>query len=161
MQKNVSLLNLPWPRLACLALVLLFTAGAARAQTTSTLAGDVRDANGAAIPGAEVTARSLETGRASTSVSDDEGRYVFAGLPVGPYEVRAAKASFKNYLYERVSLTVNETATLDILMEVAGVDEQITVTDEAALVNTRTPRRRARSPVTSATPTARPSPGSR
>ncbi|HEX8352596.1 MAG TPA: carboxypeptidase-like regulatory domain-containing protein, partial [Pyrinomonadaceae bacterium] len=126
-------------RLACLALALLFAAVPARAQTTSTLAGDVKDANGAAVAGAAVTVRSLETGRASTATSDAEGRYVFAGLPVGPYEVRAVKSSFKDYLSERVTLTVNETATLDILLEVAGVDEQVDVTSDAELVNTRTP----------------------
>ncbi|HEX8150125.1 MAG TPA: TonB-dependent receptor, partial [Pyrinomonadaceae bacterium] len=139
MPKNVSLLNPLCARLACLALALLLPAAAAHAQTTSTLAGDVRDANGAAIPGASVTAKSLETGRASTAASDAEGRYTFAGLPVGPYEVRADKAGFKHNVFERVTLTVNETATLDILMQPAGVDEQVTVTDEAELVNTRTP----------------------
>src|SRR5918912_98020 len=86
MLQNVSLPHPLRATLACLALVLLFTA-AARAQTNSTLAGDVRDSNGALIEGASVTVKSLETGRASTTVSDAEGHYVFAGLPVGPYEV--------------------------------------------------------------------------
>ncbi|HEX8189778.1 MAG TPA: TonB-dependent receptor [Pyrinomonadaceae bacterium] len=139
MPKNVSLLNHPCARLACLALALIVSAAAARAQTTSTLAGDVRDPAGAVIPGASVTAKSLETGRTSAAASDAEGRYTFAGLPVGPYEVRADKAGFKHNVFERVTLTVNETATLDILMQPAGVDEQVTVTDEAEMVNTRTP----------------------
>ena len=67
MPKNVSLLNPPSVRLACIALALLFSAATAVAQTTSTLAGDVRDSNGAAIPGTSVTAKSLETGRTSTA----------------------------------------------------------------------------------------------
>ncbi|HEX8502650.1 MAG TPA: TonB-dependent receptor [Pyrinomonadaceae bacterium] len=139
MPKNVSLLTPFCARLACLALLLLFAPAAALAQTTSTLAGDVRDSNGAAVPGTEVTATSLETGRASTTVSDAEGRYTFAGLPVGPYEVRAAKKEFKPSRFERINLTVNETATLDIRMEAAGVAEEVTVTSDAELVNTRTP----------------------
>src|SRR5687768_7461858 len=139
MLQNVSLLQPLCARLACLALVLLFTAAAAHAQTTSTLAGDVRDANGAAIPGTTVTAKNLETGRVNTAASDDEGRYTFAGLPVGPYEVRAGKTDFKDFVSDRVTLTVNETATLDIVMQPAGVGAEVTVTDEAALVNTQTP----------------------
>ncbi|HEX8339234.1 MAG TPA: carboxypeptidase-like regulatory domain-containing protein, partial [Pyrinomonadaceae bacterium] len=139
MPKNVSLLKPLGARLACLALALLFSAAPAHAQTTSTLAGDVRDTNGALIPGAVVTAKSLETGRASSATSDAEGRYTFAGLPVGAYEVRAEKADFKGFVSERVTLTVNETATLDILMQPAGVGAEVTVTDEAALVNTQTP----------------------
>jgi hypothetical protein len=138
MLQNVSLLAHARAALACLALVLLF-ATAANAQTTSTLAGDVRDANGAVIPGADVTARNLETGRTTATVSDAEGRYVFAGLPVGLYEVRAVKTSFQNYVSERVTLTVNETASLDIAMQPAGVGADVTVTDDAALVNTQTP----------------------
>src|SRR5688572_13010935 len=139
MLQNVSLLQPLCARLACLALVLLFTAAAAHAQTTSTLAGDVRDANGAAVTGATVTAKNLETGRVNTAASDEEGRYTFAGLPVGPYEVRAGKTDFKEFVSDRVTLTVNETATLDILMQPAGVGAEVTVTDEAALVNTQTP----------------------
>ena len=139
MRKNVSLLQPLCARLACLALALLFPAAAAHAQTTSTLAGDVKDSNGALIPGATVTARQIETGRTSTAASDAEGRYVFAGLPVGPYEVRAEKADFRPSVSERVTLTVNETATLDIVMQPAGVGAEVTVTDQAELVNTQTP----------------------
>src|SRR5215218_2518110 len=139
MLQNVSHLTRACARLACLALVALFAAAPALAQTTSTLEGDVKDANGAVIAGAAVTAKSLETGRASTATSDEEGHYVFAGLPVGPYEVRADKSGFSHYVYERVGLTVNETATLDIVMQATGLEEEVTVTDEAALVNTRTP----------------------
>src|ERR687896_1856147 len=139
MPKNVSLLNPFGARLVRLALALLFAASAAHAQTTSTLAGDVKDSNGAAIPGATGTARSIETGRTSTAASDAEGRYVFAGLPVGAYEVRAEKTDFKNFVSERVTLTVNESATLDIVMQPAGVGAEVTVTDQAELVNTQTP----------------------
>ena len=139
MLQNVSLLHPLRARLACVALVLLFAAASAHAQTTSTLAGDVKDTNGAVIPGAVVTAKSLETGRTSTATSDAEGHYVFAGLPVGLYEVRVEKTDFKSFVSERVTLTVNETATLDIRMEPAGVGAEVNVTDEAALVNTQTP----------------------
>jgi hypothetical protein len=139
MRQNVSLLKPLCARLACVALALIFSAAAARAQTTSTLAGDVKDSNGAVVPGAAVTARSLETGRTSTATSDAEGRYAFAGLPVGPYEVRGEKTGFRDYRFERIELTVNETATLDIVMNPAALDAEVTVTSDAEQVNTRTP----------------------
>ncbi|HEX8476337.1 MAG TPA: TonB-dependent receptor [Pyrinomonadaceae bacterium] len=109
------------------------------AQTTSALTGDVKDTNGAAIAGAEVRAKNLETGLARTATSDAEGHYIFPGLPVGAYEVRADKTSFKQAVHGRVLLTVNETVTLDIMLEVTGLAEQVNVTDAAALVNTQTP----------------------
>ena len=104
--------------------LILCAALSAHAQTTSTLTGDVRDANGALVPGVAVTAKSLETGAARAVESDTEGRYTFPGLPVGAYEVRAAKAGFVEYVSERVNLTVNETATLDITLKVRGLEEE-------------------------------------
>jgi hypothetical protein len=132
------------PRLAgksisLIAVLFFVLASTARAQTTSTLTGEVRDTNGAVIGGAAVRARNLETGSARTVQSDDEGRYTFPALPVGAYEVRAEKGGFTHKVFERIVLTVNETVTLDIPLAVANVDETVTVTEEAALVNTETP----------------------
>ena len=113
---------------------------AADAQTTSTLTGDgARRQTARSSPAREVTRQEPGDGRARDRQSDDEGRYIFPGLPVGAYEVRAEKAGFATTVSERVNLTVNETATLDIPL--AGRrrrSETVTVTDEAALVNTQT-----------------------
>jgi hypothetical protein len=119
--------------------LLLCTALSAHAQTTSTLTGEARDATGALVAGVAVTAKSLETGAVRSVTSDGEGRYTFPGLPVGAYEVRAKKEGFLEYVSERVNLTVNETATLDFTLQVRGLEgEAVTVTDDAALVNTQT-----------------------
>ncbi|HEV2762517.1 MAG TPA: carboxypeptidase-like regulatory domain-containing protein, partial [Pyrinomonadaceae bacterium] len=107
--------------------------------TTSTLTGVVTDTNAAAVEGATVTARNLETGLTRNVQSDAEGRYSFPGLPVGLYEVRAEKNGFKHRVFERITLTIGETATLNVEMQIAGLEETVTVTDEAALVNTQTP----------------------
>ncbi len=124
----------------CLAALVLCMSAAAHAQTTSTLTGAVRDANGAVVAGVAVTAKSLETGLARVVTSDGEGRYTFPGLSVGAYEVRAKKDGFRDYISDRVNLTVNETATLDIGLQVKSLEEEaVTVTDDAALVNTQTP----------------------
>jgi hypothetical protein len=118
---------------------LLVLAGVATAQsTTSTLTGLVKDPNGGIVQGATVTARSLETNQTRTVQADAEGRYVFPALPVGAYEVRAEREGFAAGT-EQAVLTVGETATLDISVRVAGIAEDVTVTDQAALVNTQTP----------------------
>jgi hypothetical protein len=134
-------LPLTFLRVALAALCLAAASAAtARAQTTTAaLTGDVRDTAGAVVQGVEVTARHLDTGLTRSTVSDAEGRYVFPSLPLGPFEVRAGKTGFKQYVYPRINLTVGETATLDIQMQAAGLEEMVTVTDEAALVNTETP----------------------
>ncbi|MDQ3255314.1 MAG: Plug and carboxypeptidase regulatory-like domain-containing protein, partial [Acidobacteriota bacterium] len=109
------------------------------AQTTSTLTGDVKDNNGAVVVGVQVQATHLETGLTRTTTSDGEGRYVFPALAVGAYEIRATKEGFKDQTHQSISLTVNETVTFDIAMQVGGITEEINVTDETSLVNTRTP----------------------
>jgi hypothetical protein len=108
------------------------------AQTNSTLAGDIKDASGGTIAGAKVSARNLETGLTLSTTSGDEGRFIFPGLPVGAYEIRADFSGFKHYVYDRINLTVNETAVLNIVMEVTSLDSEVTVSADAALVNTRT-----------------------
>jgi hypothetical protein len=133
-------LHLPFAFKAFLfaALVAASFGAAARAQTTSTLTGVVSDAQGSIVAGVSVRARSLETGLTRDTVTDAEGRYTFPALSVGAYEVRAERQGFKNYVADRVELTVNETATLNVLLEVEALKEDVTVTGETALVNTQT-----------------------
>ena len=125
-------------RLLSLACLLCCLTLSATAQTNSTLIGDIKDTNGGVLVGVKVTARSLDTGLVRSTVSEDEGRFVFPGLPVGAYEVSAEFTGFRHSTYERINLTVNETATLNIVMEVASLESEVTVSDDAALVNTKT-----------------------
>jgi hypothetical protein len=115
-----------------------FLTGVRAQTTTSTLTGVVRDANGGVVQGATVTARSRETNQTRAVQTDEEGRYVFPALPVGAYEMRVEKQGFQTST-DQITLTVNETATLDLTVVVAGLSEDVTVTDQTAIVNTQTP----------------------
>ena len=64
-------------------------AGAAAQIATATLAGNVRDATGAALPGVTITIRSAATGAVRTTTTDIQGRYRIPALEPGDYEVRA------------------------------------------------------------------------
>lgn len=118
-------------------LCLCFAASAA-AQTTGNITGDLKDVNGAFIVGAQVTARQVETGLTRTTVSTDEGRFVFPGMAVGLYELRAELTGFSPYTF-RVNLTVGETTVSNVVMELASREFTVTVTENEALVNTQTP----------------------
>ena len=75
--------------LVALALSWLLPAAFAAAQTaTSTLSGVVRDESGAAVPGATVTASNVDTGATRKTTTDAAGRYAFASLDPGDYELR-------------------------------------------------------------------------
>ncbi|HKZ01723.1 MAG TPA: TonB-dependent receptor, partial [Pyrinomonadaceae bacterium] len=135
LQPNIATVG---PRVAGLVLLTLCFAMNSQAQTTSTITGDVKDANGAAVLGAQVTAKHLDTGLTRSTTSESEGRFVFPGLPVGIYELSATMNGFEPLLFPNVLLTVNETATVSLVMKVSGITAGVTVDSGEALVNTQT-----------------------
>ena len=124
----------------CFALLTLaFVVGdarVARAQqgvSSATLAGRVEDAGGAAVGGATVVVAHLDTGGRLTAVSDGEGRYRFAYLPVGAYRLRAECPGFAAYSRELV-LTLGQAADLTVRLSVAGVVESVEVAAGAGVL---------------------------
>ena len=62
--------------------------------STASIAGTVRDASGAVLPGAAVTVKHLETGLTRAGVTDSNGSFNVPSLPVGAYEVTAEHPGF-------------------------------------------------------------------
>lgn len=80
----------------CMALLLLFVPGIASAQTfRGTILGTVTDSSGAAIAGAAVSVKNVDTGLNRTVSTSDDGSYAVPELPIGPYTVTVEKAGFK------------------------------------------------------------------
>ena len=120
-----------------LLMTLLFAlAPAASAQTTGTILGTVQDEKGGSIAGATATARNVETNLTRTAQTDSDGRYRFTGMPVGGYEITVEAASFAKYVQTGVQLLLNQDAVVDVTMKPAGVEAVVTVTENAALLNT-------------------------
>lgn len=120
-------------------LTILFSLKAVSfAQTTSAITGTVKDQAGAVIAGAKVTTRSLETNLARATVTDGEGRYTFAELRVGQYELRAEQTKFAPETRTGITVTIGETAVIDLTLKVAAGGFKVDVTDVAPLVNTET-----------------------
>lgn len=115
---------------------LLLVPAVAAAQTTATLVGAVQDAAGGYLPGADVRARHVDTGVVRSALSGDEGRFTLSGLPVGEYEIRVTLPGFRPLVRTGLRLTVGETASIVLTLEV-GVAEEITVQAGASAVNTR------------------------
>src|SRR5512143_3443101 len=108
------------------------------AQVTGILSGRVMDATEAAVPGATVTVKSLETGATRTATTDERGAYRIVSLPVGPQEVRAEKTGFKAAVRLGINLAVAQEAVANLKLEVGTVSEEVTVIAETPLVNTTT-----------------------
>jgi hypothetical protein len=126
--------------LCCFSLILLLCgANAALAQeVTASIAGTVTDQSGAAIVGANVIAKSVERGVTFNAVSNESGLYRISQLPVGNYELRVEKQGFQASAYPAFTLTLNQTARIDVQLKVGQVSQTIEVSGAAPLMKTET-----------------------
>jgi hypothetical protein len=108
----------------------------ASAQTTGTLSGIVRDSSGAPLPGVAVTARNVATELVRSDVTGAQGRFIIALLPPGEYEMRAELSGFKPHVRRSLQLTIGQTLTLDVTLDIGSLSEEVTVSGDASLVNT-------------------------
>ncbi len=109
-----------------------------RAQVSANLTGRVTDPTGAVISGATVIAKNQDTGLTRTTLTDSAGRYELTVLPVGRYDLSAAKAGFSERVRSGISLVIGQDATVDLSLAVGNVNQQLKVTGNAALVNATT-----------------------
>jgi hypothetical protein len=122
----------------CACLVVFLFAASLHAQVSAVLSGTVTDQSGAAISGATVTAKDIDTGASRVTLADAEGRYQFASLPVGPYEVRAEKTGFRREVRTGIHLVVGQTAMVDMQLQIGESNQQVTVEGDAPLVDVAT-----------------------
>ena len=116
----------------------VFAAGQG-ASLTATIVGTVTDPSGANVASASVTARNVDTGLKRTVTSGEDGSYRLEFLPVGNYVVEVTPTSgFKKAFRGGVVLNVNDTARVDIALEVGTVSEAVTVTTAPPEINTST-----------------------
>ncbi len=123
---------------ALFTLAVFLSAGVARAQTAAALSGAVHDRTGAVLAAAKITAHHIDTGLSRTTLTDGDGHFVFPALPAGEYELRAETPSFRPLVRKGIHLTVAENVALDLTLELGPIDQEVTVTAEAPLVNTQT-----------------------
>lgn len=105
--------------------------------TTGTLWGTVKDESGGVLPGVTVTIEGVETGFTRTVVTDDAGQYRASSLPPGLYEVSAQLPGFKRALRSGIRLSVAQMAMIPLTLQIGEMSEQVVVTGEASLVDTR------------------------
>src|SRR5437773_5377236 len=119
-----------------LAGALVFSANA-QTTTVGTISGTVRDEKGAVVPKAEVSIQGEGTGLSRTVNSDDNGFYLANSLPAGRYTVSTAPSGFKKTVASGVDLHVAENKVVNLDLQVGQVSETVTVTSDAAPVETR------------------------
>jgi hypothetical protein len=106
------------------------------AQSISQISGTVKDATGSAIPGAEVTVTQTDTGVTRTAQTGASGDYSLPSLPIGPYRMEVKKEGFSTYIQSGIVLQVDTAPTIDPVLKVGAITEQVQVEASAAMVET-------------------------
>jgi hypothetical protein len=115
---------------------LLFSPALIRAQSqNSGISGTVTDPSGASVPGAEITATSLERQTVAKTTSGSDGLYSFPNLEPGHYEIKVSATGFKPLTQTGISLVVNQTARLDLKLEVGTGTQTVEVQANASQLN--------------------------
>ena len=123
-------------RIALLAVCLAGAAAHAIAQETinsASVSGRVTDPQGAVVPGALVTARQLDTNMSAETTTNQDGRFRFPYLKVGPYEVMVRLEGFAD-VKRALTLTVGSAFELPVALAVGGLDTSVTVTGQATML---------------------------
>lgn len=113
---------------------LLIAASPALGQQRGVITGKVADPDGLALPAATVTVTEQSTGFNRTVVTSDNGAFSIPNLEPGTYTVVVEMSGFAPIKREAVALTAGSTQTLDLRMQLAGLQEQVMVTGQAPLV---------------------------
>ena len=102
----------------------------------ATLSGVVTDSTDAVLPGATVTATHIDTGTSFTAVSDATGTYRVPTLRVGTYRVTAELTGFTTASRDNLQVLIGQNVVLNFRIALSTVQETVTVTGQAPLVNT-------------------------
>jgi hypothetical protein len=106
-------------------------------QGTSTIGGTVADEGAGVLPGVTLTLTNEATGLIREVISEAGGSYLVPALPPGRYHLAAKLAGFKTFERRNIAAEVGRTTTIDVTLQVGGLEESVTVSAEAPQIDTR------------------------
>jgi hypothetical protein len=123
---------------ALLVLVLCGSCAAFAQRITGSIAGTVKDEQGAMVTTAAIKATNTETGFNRTTPVNGDGSFLIQYLPVGPYTVAVEAAGFKKFVQQNVTVAVDQTVPLAVTLTVGAQTQTVEVTEAPPLVETST-----------------------
>jgi hypothetical protein len=130
-----------WKILLCSLLILACCAllvPSASAQYRAGVQGTVTDAQGAVVPGAQVTLTSKETNRTIQGTTNDSGVFTLLSLAPGIYTITAERAGFKKATIDNVQVLGEQMQSVNLQLAIGEVSETVTVTDVIPTIDTQT-----------------------
>lgn len=103
---------------------------------TARINGTVTDPSGAAIPGAKITLIHQETGATRVVETQADGRYITLPLRIGHYRIEVESEGFKRSIRDGVILQIQETPTINFVLELGSITESVQVSSDAPLLST-------------------------
>ncbi len=125
-----------WATFCMFAMAMTFSLPAAAQTFTATLTGTVSDPSGGALPNAKVIVTNQGTKLDYTTTTTDAGIYTLPFLPVGAYVISVEASGFKKLVSNELRLEINQTARVNLTMQVGAVSEQVTISDIAPVLQT-------------------------
>jgi len=121
-----------------LAIIFLSCMAYSQSRQTGVIEGTVSDTEGNPLPGAEVTINSPNMiGGVKSTITDNQGKFRFVLLPPGVYTVGAKLTGFIPQKHEDIRLSVGETLTVDFVLEIGKLEEEVVVKAEAPLIDVK------------------------
>jgi hypothetical protein len=117
-------------------IAVVLIASAARAEVGGKITGVVKDQTGSVIPGVNVVISNTQTGVKLTSTTDQDGVFTFPVLSVGQYQIDVTSDAFKPYRKTGLVIDINSALVLDVTLQVKEQEQSVTVTEDAAQVET-------------------------
>src|SRR5918993_3640438 len=110
--------------------------------TQASMTGIVRDTSGAVLPGVTVEVSSdVLIEKVRVGITDDTGRYRIASLPPGTYNMAFTLTGFSTVRRQGLDMAGSFVATVDVNLPVGTLEETITVTGEAPVVDVSSAQR--------------------
>lgn len=117
-------------------LFMLLAAPVCPAQSfNASISGTVSDPSAAAVPNAELTLKSVETGTEAKANSGADGLYTFRNLQRGAYEIKCAAAGFRTYIQRGINISINDTVRVDVKLEVGTETQTLEVSEDVSPIN--------------------------
>jgi len=114
-----------------------FLSASASAQVdTGSITGTVKDSSGAIVPGATVTITHEGQGLTLTSVTREDGTYIFTPIRTGPYRIDVELQGFKKEARRGITVGIQEQVRADFVLQAGGITEEVLVTGASPLLQT-------------------------
>jgi hypothetical protein len=107
-------------------------------EVSAGITGRVTDPSGSAVVDAAVIAKDKDRGTEWPTKTNEDGIYAFPRIPAGDYQLRVEAPGFKTFVQSSLHLDVNQRERLDVPMQLGMVSESVSVSGEAALLQTDT-----------------------